>query len=209
MKILHRLHIPRSKRVQTYTLLCNGNIEVTLTKDQKTVISYNHFELLKDRIMKAQYDKTINGYYVHVKQDDGKYTTLTSFLSDGFDGEVDHKSRDTLDNTISNLRISTKQQQMFNQNRCCGGKIIYATTLRGVTKRKDSGKYRARAQRKDGSQCNIGHFNDELSAALAWDQFMYNEYKEDNPLEGMIFNGIKGEPTVNFIAFNFPDLLPI
>lgn len=207
--LLEELRIPRSGRTQTFELL-GDKVKISLTSGQHTYISFEHYPLFSGRLMKAQYDKTISGYYVHVKQEDGKYTTLTKFLSKGFTiGEIDHKSRDTLDNTVGNLILASKKQKMFNQSRSCWTPHIYETTLRGVTKRKDSGRYRARAQRLDNSQYNIGSFYDEVSAAKAWDVFMFNEYKDDHPLVGYEYNGVLPEPTLNFIMFNFPEELPL
>ncbi|AUR84696.1 hypothetical protein NVP1063O_029 [Vibrio phage 1.063.O._10N.261.45.C7] len=205
--VLEEFTVPRSGRVQTFELI-GDKVKISLTGGQHTYISFEHYPIFSGMLMKAQYDKTISGYYVHVKQDDGTYTTLTKFLSKDFvEGEIDHKSRNTLDNTIENLRLASKQQQMFNQKRSCGVKNIYETTYRGVTKRKDSGNYRTRAQRLDYSQHNVGNFYDEVSAARAWDIFMFNEYKDDHPLKGYECNGILPEPTLNFIMFNFPEEL--
>lgn len=120
---------------------------------------------------------------------------------------VDHKNRDGLCNLRNNLRLSTEKQNMFNHKRCGGNVNSQSSKYRGVTKRTDNNRFRVRTVDLDNSQVNVGHFDCEIEAAIAWDEWMYERYKNDNPLLGLDFNGVISEPTVNFIEFNFPERL--
>lgn len=197
MELVHELKV-RNSRVQRYFKIDDG-ILITLTKGQATLISQCDFELVKDIPLKSQWDGHVQNYYVHLTYE-GKVRTLHSYLTKQNIIQVDHINRDTLDNRRYNLRLATQQQQMFNQGR---GTDIYGTVLRGVTKRKDNGRYRVRAQGLGPSQTSLGHFDSEIEAAKVWDDFMREEYKDHHPLAGISHNGICGEPTLNFIMFNF------
>ena len=115
---------------------------------------------------------------------------------------VDHRDMNGLDNRRSNLRLATVQQQMLNRS------LIGASGSRGVTERKKDGMWRAEG-RIDSIHFHIGYFNSKVQAAEAWDEYMFERFKNHNPLVGLERNGITGEPTLNFIHFNFPERLGI
>lgn len=67
---------------------------------------------------------------------------------------IDHKDRNTLNNSIDNLRIATKQQNAFNTDAC------------GFNKH-PCGKYQARIM-VDGKQKHLGMWDCPLMAHLAY-----------------------------------------
>ena len=83
-------------------------------------------------------------------------------IPDGF--TVDHINRDTLDNRLSNLRLATNSQQSQNQ----GLRSNNTSGYRGVCWDKRIGKWWARIQ-VDGKRMHLGHYDDPIDAALAYD----------------------------------------
>jgi hypothetical protein len=67
---------------------------------------------------------------------------------------VEHKNRDSTDNRWCNLRLATFSQNTFNR------------FSMGYSKRKESGKYRARVT-VDGKRVSIGSFDNEEDAKQA------------------------------------------
>lgn len=78
-------------------------------------------------------------------------------------GQIDHINGDRGDNRIENLREVTHLQNMWNKPSYKGR----TSNFKGVSYRKDLGKWRAVIQ-KDGKSISIGHFESELEAALAY-----------------------------------------
>jgi len=84
--------------------------------------------------------------------------------------EVDHKNRSGLDCRISNLRASTRGQNIANSNR------KRASGFRGVYPI-PNGKFRARMI-VGGASKNLGIFDNATDAALAWDEEAHKVHKE-------------------------------
>ena len=78
---------------------------------------------------------------------------------------IDHINHNGLDNRKSNLRICTMQQNSWNMRKQRGNCV---SQYKGVTRRKDIGKWQARiiCNRK---RISIGCFDDEIAAAMAYD----------------------------------------
>jgi len=106
-----------------------------------------------------------------VKQPDGSRKTLfmhVAILGEG--QEIDHRDRDGLNNTRTNLRRATRQMQ--TQNRQGGRKS--SSKYKGVSYAMVNGVPRPRpwkAQyRKDGQTVHIGYYDTELEAAREYNK---------------------------------------
>ena len=95
--------------------------------------------------------------------------------------QLDHINRDKLDNRIENLRVATNSQNMANKPSCHGKTSIY----KGVCKRGD--KWYAQIK-YNGKVHHIGSFDDEVTAALA-----YNDKATIHHGEFAYINKIGGE----------------
>lgn len=78
----------------------------------------------------------------------------------------DHINNDRLDNRRANLRIATSQQNFFNRS---PRQILNRSSpYKGVSWNKSFGKWMCAIQVKP-HRMTIGHYTDELEAALAYD----------------------------------------
>ncbi len=77
--------------------------------------------------------------------------------------QVDHRSHDTLDNRRANIRKCTRSQNQANREKKRG----CASRHKGVTRRKDSTRWRARIKHQ-GRWHRLGTFDDERDAARAY-----------------------------------------
>jgi len=88
---------------------------------------------------------------------------------------IDHINHNGLDNRKSNLRICTMQQNAWNMRKQRGNCV---SQYKGVTRRKDTGKWQARII-YNAKRISIGCFDDEKAAAMAYDnkaKEMFGEY---------------------------------
>jgi AP2 domain/HNH endonuclease len=78
---------------------------------------------------------------------------------------IDHKNRDTLNNTKENLRVADKIQNAYNsiKREGCNSKF------KGVSFRKNRGKWRAYIT-ADKTTIHLGTFNSEIEAAIAYNK---------------------------------------
>jgi|SRR5215469_1492875 len=79
------------------------------------------------------------------------------------DPRVDHKNGDGLDNRKDNLRPATGSLNIANQ-----GIKLYRSLPKGVSLRKDTGKYSAKIG-VNGRTLHLGEFSNKNTAALAYD----------------------------------------
>ena len=96
---------------------------------------------------------------------EGKQTGMADLLLPHGSGlVVDHIDGDGLNNTRSNLRLATPQQNTWNSRRPCHSKSPY----KGITREKSTGQWRA--QIHDGKRVLIlGWFESPEDAARAYD----------------------------------------
>lgn len=90
---------------------------------------------------------------------------------------VDHINHDILDNRKSNLRICTKQQNLWNLKPKGG-----TSKFKGVSWRKQEQKWKASIC-KNGKREAIGLFDEEIDAAIAHDrkaEELFGEYAKTN-----------------------------
>lgn len=173
-----------------------------LTQGKMTLVDLEDFSTIEPFLWRAQKDR--KGYYVLSGRNEG-VTSMHVLLGGHSPHQVDHINRDGLDNRKVNLRFATKEQQMFNRVLVRKGE---SCRYRGVQLRNDRGLYRTVVRRLgDTRSTNLCHSVCPITAAEKWDEFMYEEYKNNNPLEGYESRGIYSAPTINFIHFNFPERL--
>jgi hypothetical protein len=96
--------------------------------------------------------------------------------------ETDHKNGNELDNRRDNLRICTTAQNQQNRHLLQDGK---SSLFKGVSYRKLSKNWGAWI-RVNGHLLNLGHFIDEVKAALAYDgaaKKYFGEFAHPNFIE--------------------------
>jgi len=81
---------------------------------------------------------------------------------------VDHIDHDGLNNQRSNLRIVTNQENLMNRR----DKNLCTSIYPGVSWKKSHKKYQSQMQ-KNGKDKNLGHFDDEIQAAIVYLQAVY------------------------------------
>ena len=86
--------------------------------------------------------------------------------------QVDHENHDKLDNRRENLRIATRVQNGANRGKFKG---TYSSQYKGVSRHWN--KWQA-VIRIDGKLYRLGFFDDEVSAAQAYDQAALNAWGE-------------------------------
>ncbi|MEK6883422.1 MAG: HNH endonuclease [Nanoarchaeota archaeon] len=92
--------------------------------------------------------------------------------------EIDHINGDKLDNRRNNLRIVTRQQNMFNRRK----RKLLSSKYKGVSWNKKNKNWRAMI-RINNRTLNIGSFRNEQDAASAYDikaKEIFGEYSHLN-----------------------------
>jgi len=88
---------------------------------------------------------------------------------------VDHINHNGLDNRKANLRLATRTEN--NRNRRKFNKPGRTSRFKGVSRRKGSKRWSANIW-LDGRQKSLGHFDDEIEAACAYDTAACKFHKE-------------------------------
>ena len=120
------------------------------------------------RVSESKLKRTLIKYAVRSKWINGKSTTICmhrEIMRPPDSMNIDHKNGDGLDNQKDNLRLANDSQNLANsrKRRSCSSKY------KGVCWHKWNKKWCART-RVNGLLIHLGHFNDELSAAIAYDR---------------------------------------
>ena len=86
---------------------------------------------------------------------------------------IDHIDRNRLNNTMKNLRLSTRKLNALNQSH----RITATSRYRGVTFNKKDKKFYTHVRSK-----HIGWFDDELSAAYGYNEYILEHFPNDENL---------------------------
>ncbi|ALM62134.1 biotin synthase [Vibrio phage qdvp001] len=198
--------------LREYEVFKEGDkLEWGLTKGQYTIVDIEDFDYLLPVTWRAVEATNVTGWYVSGggtnKQSSFKmHQYLAGIHRKQTDIEVDHKNRNSLDNSKKNLRLANRFQQQLNLTR-----ERYSTSnckgLCGVRLNRTKTKYQAWYTDSSNNWRNVGMFDCIISAAKARDEAVYEHFKYHDPLKGLELRGITSEPTLNFLYFNFPERL--
>ena len=98
-------------------------------------------------------------------------------IPDGF--QIDHKDTNRANNKLENLRISTNSQNCSNRN---GNQKQESSKYKGASWRPDKKKWRSYIVLNQ-KQYNLGHYDQEISAAYAYDwaaKYYFGEFARLN-----------------------------
>jgi hypothetical protein len=158
--------------------------KIPLTQGQYAIVDPERYEeLAKHKWFAVRFER---GFYAlrMVKAEGGKTRQKNMrmhwVILDVPEGKfVDHINHNGLDNRRANLRIVTKQQNTWNKRKQKGN---YSSQYKGVAWLKTEGKWQVRIV-YNGKRLLIGYFDDEVSAAKAYDakaRELFGEYASLN-----------------------------
>ena len=138
--------------------------KIKLTKGQYTIVSPEDYEKLACDDWQLAENRSKNLYAARVEGT--KVIYMHRVIMNAPKGViVDHKNRETLDNTRGNLRFATKGQNNRNRPKCAKGA---SSKYKGVSRRKLDKKWRA-VITHEGRHIHLGSFEKEEDAARAYD----------------------------------------
>lgn len=172
----------------------NTTVEICLSgkhgKGKTTTVDKKYEITLTKRPI--YFDNTGRGY-AYTKKDRKKvYLHQLVMLLEGIKGgnklQIDHKDGNKLNNTVSNLRFATREENQSNRGLSKSNKSGY----KGVQFRKDRGCYAARMKIKTeiGTRnlC-LGHFKTAKEAAIAYNKKL--QERKDIREEFKVYNDIE------------------
>jgi hypothetical protein len=154
--------------------------QIKLTKGKYALVDKEDFEYLNQ----WKWFCSTTGYAVRTALIDGEQVRIRMHrvvANTPEDMCTDHINMNRLDNRGENLRVVDRSQN--NMNRKLNKNST--TGYKGVTLRKDNGKYRAHIQ-KDGKKRWLGQFDTAIEAAKAYNSAakkIFGEYAKLNILE--------------------------
>ena|ERR1044071_2113059 len=140
---------------------------IKLTQKQETCVDLTDWEKVRAVRWYAQKSKGRKSFYAVMSASKAKRLGCPRLLHQWLlnTNEVDHEDRNGLNNRRKNIRPATRQQNVANQ----GLLSTNSSGFRGVSFRKDSGRWRARIMLNGSLHC-LGTFSDRISAARAYDK---------------------------------------
>ena len=180
--------VPRLEDVSTFKIDGDRCRLIALTRGQYAIVDESRFEYLMDSVVggwHALWDKTVGSFYAvgTIKGKDGKMCRVTMHrlllgLTRGDGIKSDHKSHNTLDNRIRNLRSATPHQSSCNRRIFANNTSGY----KGVSWRKDRKRWIATVV-INGKPKRIGSFNTKEDAGEAYRKAAAQFYGEFACLE--------------------------
>jgi len=141
----------------------NGQIRfIPLTKGQVAIVDAEDYEWLSKYKWHAV--KTGDKYYAYRSRNKRSLSMHRMIMNEPKGMIVDHKDGNGLNNRRSNLRVCTTSQNHQNRRRTFG-----SSRYKGVHWDKKSNKWAAAITDK-GKYKFLGHFDDEVEAAKAYDK---------------------------------------
>ena len=139
--------------------LTQGKFAIVDPEDYERLAKYKWFAIRFER-----------GYYALRRAKDSKGRQRNVRMHREIMGEpkgkiIDHINHNGLDNRKANLRVVTSQQNTWNKRKQRGG---YSSRYKGVSWFKRLGKWQVRIT-YNGKSIFIGYFDDQITAARAYD----------------------------------------
>ncbi|MCX5633335.1 MAG: AP2 domain-containing protein [Phycisphaerae bacterium] len=138
---------------------------IRLTQGKYAIVDVEDFEKLNKDKWYLFENKNKNNFYA-VRTEGRRNIFMHRRIMNAPQGAiVDHINRNGLDNRRTNLRIVNNMQNCWNSER---GFYNGASKYKGVRLDKRTGKWYARI-RHNGKEINLGSFDTEIEAAIAYD----------------------------------------
>jgi len=157
--------------------------QIPLTQGKVALVDDADFEELNQWKWYAVWDGW-HWYAIRCEQNGGRKQTIymhRQIMGAARDQQIDHRNRTGLDNQRGNLRFCTTGQNAMNRKKRAGCSSRY----KGVTWYKLYGKWMAYIKRR-GKQTTLGYFDEELDAALAYNEAAteyFGEFARLNAIE--------------------------
>lgn len=144
--------------------LSSGYVAIVDDEDYETLMQYK-WSACFNRAMMERTGEAVT-IYAHGRKG-GQMVSMHRLLLNALPGQwVDHKDRDGLNNTRSNIRICTPAMNAFNNPKRKSGS--YTSQYKGVCRVKGNRKWKASIY-VNGKAVSLGCFEDESDAGRAYD----------------------------------------
>src|SRR5580765_4530576 len=142
---------------------------IPLTQGQNAIVDIEDYDWLSEWNWFAKFDKQLQAFYAARNGPRGgvsRYIPMHRVILSCTNGEeCDHKNHNTLDNRRKNLRKCSHSENSKNQKT----RKNNAYGFKGISFRKDSGRWRSWIC-FNGKKINLGHFDNAVKAARAYDK---------------------------------------
>lgn len=147
---------------------------IELTQDQFAIVDDEEFENLSKYKWYAEWYKNTKSFRVKRQIRKGVIELMHRKILGITNPKVcvDHIDHETLNNQKSNLRVCNNQQNTFNRKKTSG-----VSRYKGVSIRRDINKWKATI-RFNAKHIHLGFFENEIDAALAYDEAAKKHFGE-------------------------------